>query len=202
MRKTSELLSKTDIPEGQRGDWRIARFEISEPAARLENLHLTINGYGYRYVEPGTFTSLTYCGGLVTSDTRAELRDHFEPVQRAQGQVLINGLGLGIVTEACLKKPEVEHVTVIEISENVIALVKPYLEQRYDGRLAVIHADALTWQPPRGVIYDVVWHDIWNNICLDNWETMTKLHRRYGKRCRWQGSWCRCEVQRLRKLGR
>ena len=34
-------------------------------------------------------------------------------------------------------------------------------------------------------------HDIWDDICLDNLETMATLHRKYGRRCDWQGSWKR-----------
>ncbi len=188
-------LCKTTIPEGTQGDWQISRFTISEKDAKFFNMHATFRGYGSRSVQPGTFTKLTRNGHTVMSDTRAELRDHAIPVYEAKGQVLINGLGLGIVVEACLRKPEVEHVTVIEISADVIALVKPHLE---NDRLTIIHADALTWKPPK-MVYDMVWHDIWSDICTDNWKTMTKLHRRYGRRSKWQGSWCRWEIQQMRR---
>jgi hypothetical protein len=34
-----------------------------------------------------------------------------------------------------------------------------------------------------------VWHDIWLDLCTDNLEGMGKLHRKYGRRTDWQGSW-------------
>jgi hypothetical protein len=35
----------------------------------------------------------------------------------------------------------------------------------------------------------------WEDITPDNWPTMEALKRKYAGRCRWQGSWCRKEVQ-------
>ena len=58
-----------------------------------------------------------------------------------------------------------------------------------DKELNIIVADAMTWRPKPGERFDVVWHDIWNNICTDNLPEMSKLHRSYGRRCNWRGSW-------------
>jgi hypothetical protein len=69
-----------------------------------------------------------------------------------------------------------------------------------DDRLRVIHADALKWMPPKVMRWSVVWHDIWDDISVDNLNEMTKLHRRYGRRCDWQGSWCRAECERARGI--
>ncbi len=194
-------LQKTDIPEGQSGDWRIECFTVSEDNARLFNLRAAINGYEHRGIKPGRYTKLTHHGDIVMSDTPAELNDHYELVRQAKGQVLINGLGLGIVTEACLRKLDVQHVTVIELSEDVIRLVGTYLKEQWGNRLTIIHDNAFTWQPPKGIKYNAVWHDIWPTICADNKEAMAMLHRRYGKRARWQGSWARYEVEQQVKRG-
>lgn len=121
--------------------------------------------------------------------------------------MLVNGLGLGIVAKACLEKTNkkghrlfyaVEKITVIEKSADVIHLVGPSYE-KYGDRIEIINADALEYKPPKGVRYNVVWHDIWDNICSDNWETMKVLHRKYGRICEWQGSWCREEVKYNRR---
>ena len=106
---------------------------------------------------------------------------------------MINGLGLGVTLKLVLAKPEVKNVTVIEKSADVIKLVAPtYCE---DPRLVILNKDAFEYNPPKGVRYDAVYHDIWNNISSDNLPEMHKLHRKYGRRCAWQGSWCRewCE---------
>ena len=96
---------------------------------------------------------------------------------------------------------EVEEVTVIEISPEVIKLVGTTLLKLYSKKLIIIQADALTWDPPKGVRYNAVWHDIWPTICADNWESMKRLHRRYGRKCDWQDSWQREWVAHMVRIG-
>lgn len=201
MTNRDELLIKVNIPEGESGDWKIERFTVSEDEARFFNLRAAIKGNSHRMIQVGEYTKLTHRGHIIMSDTPAEMGDHYQPVHKAKGRVLINGLGLGMVVEACLRKPDVEYVTVIEISEDVINLVGTYLKERWGDRLTIIHADALMWQPPKGVRYNVVWNDIWPDICTDNKKTMAKLHRKYAQRAQWQGSWARSEIERAARRG-
>lgn len=192
---------KVGVPEGESGAWRVERFEVSAQAEAFGRMRAIATGRG-RFVPRGHYTRLVRNGTLVATDTPDEIRDHRFAVYRARGQVLINGLGLGITLEAMLNKPEVGKVTVIEISPDVISLVAPHYQDRFGDRLEIIEADAFTWKPPKGVRYNVVWHDIWDHICSSNLPDMHRLHRKYGRRADWQGSWCRreCEQQR-RYLG-
>jgi hypothetical protein len=184
-------VEKVEIPEMENGDWSISRFEVSKEESRFSAF-----GYGSRLVPPGTYTKLTHKErGVIMSDTPAEMRDHREAVYRAKGSCLINGLGIGMVLRNVLTKPEVTDVTVIEISQEVIDMVSPYYK---DHRVEIIHADAFTWKPPKGKRYGMVWHDIWDTITPDNLSEMTKLHRKYGSRCEWQGSWAKYECLRRR----
>src|SRR5262249_14419804 len=105
--------------------------------------------------------------------------------------------GLGIAAQIALGKPEVSTVTAIELSIDVICLVAAHLA---DHRLTIIHADAFGWTPPKAMRWNVVWHDIWDDICADNLKQIAVLHRRYGRRCDWQGSWCRAECERARQI--
>lgn len=191
-----ELIPNVDVPEGESGSWKVERFEISGAELSLFNLRASIKGG--RFVKAGTFTRLMRDGEVIMSDTDAEKTDHFWPVHKAKGVILLNGLGLGMVLNACLPKPGVTHATVVEKSSNVIKLVGPHYAERFGDKLTIIHNDALGYTPPKGVRFGMVWHDIWDNICSDNLETMTKLHRRYGKRADWQGSWAKELCQRGR----
>jgi len=183
------LLRKVDVPEGKSGYWTVERMEITEQEASFAGIRAMFNS-GRGSIQAGSYTRLTYGSSIVMSDSPDELRDHRSVVQAARGNGLIQGLGLGVVLQACLDKtPWVEHVTVIERSEDVIALVAEHYQKRYGDKLTIIHADAFEWKPPRGVHYDFVWHDIWTDLCTDNLADMAKLHRKYGKRCDWQGSW-------------
>ena len=88
-------------------------------------------------------------------------------------------------------------VTVIEISQEVIDVVAQHIaDDRATFTPMRIKMDATK----KGMCWNVVWPDIWNDICADNLSEMEKLHRRYARRCDWQGSWCRVECQRARKI--
>ncbi len=182
------LLEKVSLPEGARGPWIISRFTVSENDAVA-----SLFSYGSRSPRPGTYTKLTRNGKLVMSDTPAEMHDHFSAVLNARGHCLINGLGIGMVLRAILRKSEVTAVTVVEISRELVELVSPYYA---DQRASFVVADAYEYQPPKGLRYGMVWHDIWDDICADNLEGMKKLHRKYGRRADWQGSWCKYQCER------
>lgn len=184
---------KVDVPVGKSGDWTVEKFIVSKKDADFERMRSIFNGG--RFVPEGTYTALKYNGYTIMSDTPDEIRDHLSVISYATGNVLINGLGLGMVLNACLKKLEVTHVTVIEISEDVISLVGDHYKNMHGDRLSIVHENAFEYKPPKGTRYDTVWHDIWSNICADNLKEMHQLHRKYGRFADWQGSWGRylCE---------
>jgi hypothetical protein len=181
------------VPDGKSGEWAVETFEVTKEGADLENLRAMFGGG--RTIAPGFYKRLMRGGTVVMSNTPAEIRDHCYFIWQAQKveNVLINGLGLGVALSEILKSDVVKRVDVVELSEDVIRLVGPTFAS--DPRVHIHHADAMTYQPPKGVRYGAVWHDIWDNICADNLPAMQKLHRRYGRRAAWQGSWCRglCE---------
>lgn len=192
------LIEQVTVPEGKRGPWSVERFEVSEEESKFSALRAAMKGRGY--VSAGRYTKLLHARrGLIMSDTPDEMRDHRYAVHRAKDHVLINGLGIGMVLGAILKKPEVTKVTVVEICSDLIALVGPHYAN--DQRVEIINADAYTYQPPKGVRYAAVWHDIWDDIwddlCSANLPLMTKLKRKYGRRTDWQGCWSEGEVKRM-----
>lgn len=183
------MIEQVCLPEMSRGHWRIEKFKTDPWGAFRYALH------GRGMPAGKEFTRLMRGNTLVMSDTPAEMRDHYEPVRRARGSCLINGLGIGMVLSAILKKPEVTDVTVVEQSPEVLEMVAPHYA---DPRITYVLADAMTYKPPAGKRYGMVWHDIWDNITADNLPEMHKLHRKYGRRADWQGSWCRYQCERGR----
>jgi hypothetical protein len=175
------LIDKVDVPEGKKGNWTVERFTLDRSP-----IYDALKG---RSIAPGTYTRLMRGGSVVMSDTPAEQRDHIGFAIKARGHVLINGLGIGMCLGAALKKPEVTKATVVEIDPDVIELVGPHYMK--DPRVEIINASAFDYEPPKGVRYGAVWHDIWDDICTDNLPEMHKLHRKYGRRADWQGSWGR-----------
>ena len=179
-----------DVPDGVSGDWKVDTFTIDKPP-----LYFAMRG---RSIPVGTYKRLMHKNEVVMSNTPAEIDDFRGFLYYARGNVLVNGLGLGVVLKALLHKdPPVKTITVIEKSEDVIKLVAPTFNN--EPRVTIINADALTWKPPRAMYYDSVWHDIWDYICAENLKDMVKLHKKYGKRCSYQASWCRAQCQNLRR---
>lgn len=133
------------------------------------------------------------------SDTRAEILEH-SPVLSAlmdtddkPVRMLVNGLGLGMIVKAALMRDNVTRVDVVEKDADVIDLILPLIK---DDRLVVYHSDAFTKSWPRGINWDIVWHDIWPEISEQNLPGMRRLHRKYDFAAAWQGSWQRvtCEA--------
>lgn len=100
-----------------------------------------------RSARPVHASDMIRSGKTIMSNTPSEMRDLDEFRHRASGDVLINGLGLGIAAEIALAKRDVSTVTVIEIAEYAIGLVAPHIA---DPRLSVTHGDAFKWRPPSG----------------------------------------------------
>jgi spermidine synthase len=87
------------------------------------------------------------------SDTNMERRSNWQVKDNAHGRVLIAGLGIGMIlhpildpTRAIISRragealQPVEHVTVVELNQDVIDLVAPSLA-RYGDRVTIVKAD-------------------------------------------------------------
>jgi hypothetical protein len=192
---------KVDVPEGQVGEWSIKHVTVDEEDEKRGRMFACNPSSMGRCVRAGVYTMLYHNGELWMSDTSDEIRDHLAPIhetKRAGGNVLINGLGIGVVTDAIASLENVTKVTVIENSPEVIELVGPTMLKKHGDKLEIIEADSYDFKPPKGERYTVVWHDIWLHLCTDNLDEMAKLHRKYGRRTDWQGSWGK-ELLRYRR---
>lgn len=182
-----------EVPDGISGDWKVETFVIEKPEIS-EMLSLVKYGRG---VPPGTYKRLCRRSAVIMSNTPDEIRDFRSFVWKAEGSVLVNGLGLGVLLKALLDKVEVTSVRVVEKSADVINLVADtYLK---DSRVEIIHADAFEYKSPKGTSYNAVWHDIWDTICADNLPEMHTLHRKYGRSSHYQESWCRWRCEQAKK---
>ena len=191
---------RVSIPEGRHGRAEVHRFTIG-PNDLANAMAAIKHGRG---TAPGTYTALSINGRLWMTDTDAEWRDHLDAVLRirrpATRRVLVNGLGIGMVVQAALDCPHVERVDVVEIDPDVVALVGPHYAA--DPRVTIHEADAYTIKWPTGTRWDVAWHDLWEGISEDNLPGMGRLHRRYGGRVGWQGSWCKERILANRRRDR
>lgn len=186
------------IPNNRIGNWIISSFTVSKDDAKLFNLRQMMK-LG-RTIKPGNYKRLSYLreDNVVMSNTQAEIADHRNFLLQAHGDILIGGLGLGMCIFALLEKTGITSITVIENSEDVIALVKPYIKS---DKVKIIHANLYEWKPEKNSYYDFAWYDIWSGICSDNLHEMQKLHRKFKKYVGWQDSWCKIECLRAGRMG-
>jgi len=184
-----------DIPDGVSGLWSIQTQKITKEMALYENIRCATKGSDRR-VGPGIIKVLKHKYTVVMSNTNSEIIDFIPFSKKAKGDILINGLGLGMCLKILLKKKSIKSITVIEKSKDVIKLVS----QSYkDDRVTIINADAFEWKPPQGKVWNYIWHDIWDFIDTENLLGMAKLHRKYSRKCEYQESWCKKQCLKLRK---
>lgn len=210
MQRWKQYQLPEDFPTGTFGSWTIDRIALEGTELDAANLRLIIGGFCDRTMEPGSYVRLRkegYCDPIM-SDTPAEIRDLYPLVDAVvdwgwNPTVLLHGLGLGVALRAAVLEGA-SKITVVEKDKDLLDFVGAYWKDYYRDTVELIHDDAMTWSPKRGAKWDIVWHDIWPAITSDNLKDMHKLHRRFGKRSRWQGSWCRnvCEDSRSGRLDR
>ena len=182
---------QVDVPTGQSGDWRVVK---DRPPA-ISILRSNMKG---RAVSNREYTRLLRNGTPVIMDTEAEYRD-LVPLIYHLGhapRILLAGLGLGYALMLAAQRDDVEHVTVVEKSPDVIRLVWPHWKERFGDKITLVEADILTWTPPRGSRWELIWFDIWDNICSDNLPQMKALKKKFARRAGVRLCWAENQIRR------
>ncbi len=193
------------IPEGKSGKWSIQHQIATEEKAEHKRRMGAIRGsWTWRGFEAGTYCVLTNANGfggeIVMSDTWLERFTNQDILREARGDVLLAGLGIGLIIAGIIDK--VDSLTVVEIEPDVIALVEQSLRGWLgdnNSKLVVVSADILTYEPQQK--FDAIYFDIWESICGDNYEETKTLHKRfrkYRKQGGYMDSWLRDEFRHLR----
>jgi len=186
------------IPETKINDVRVEHFEVSESESALTY----IRGRG---VPPGKYVRLFVDGDLMMSYTPEEIRSNMDFIIFATGDVLVAGLGLGVILHKPLEREDVKSILVIEKSQDVIDAVLPHIRH---PRLEVVCADIFDWRPPKGRKWDTIYFDIWPDICVDNLEDVSRLKRKFARRLRrdnpkaWMAAWQEDTLRYMRRWGR
>lgn len=95
--------------------------------------------------EPGNSYNLYNRGQqwMVLNQNKQEVKELYSSYDVAQGDVLITGLGFGILALWLCGKPEVTSVTVVEISQDIVDIFKT--NNSIPEKLTIIVADALSF---------------------------------------------------------
>ena len=132
-------------------------------------------------IPQGDYIRLIVNGECMMSNTPMEKRTSMDFMTNAFGDVLICGLGSGMVILALLESDKIKSITVIEKYQDVIDCVLPQIE-KYDikKKMKVIHQDCFEFTTKDK--FDTIFIDIWAYINSDIYEKeMKPLKRKYRK---------------------
>jgi len=132
----SELRYKVNIPNGVSGNYKVVD-------GKFDGDHTVL----YQYIN-GAWMN-------IMEDTEEEADQASAFLSTATGDVLLAGLGLGMVLKPLVKNPKVSSITVIEKYQEVIDLVSPHTPS--SNKIKIINDDIYTWTPDKK--YDVAWFD-------------------------------------------
>lgn len=176
------LKSVFNMEVGQKielGEATLHCYEWKESDDPLFNLRCIRDGDSDMCMTDGIYHRLIVGGELMMSDTRMEKRSNEDFCFQAKGDVLIAGLGLGLILHNLKSKVEkgfITSITVIEKSQDVIDLISPYYE---DMSVNYLCADIMEYKPEQK--YDTIYFDIWSTIDTENMPEINKLHQKWKR---------------------
>ena len=155
------------LKDGKVGVFKLEHYEIKE-----SDFYARIR----MGIPMGRYVRLIQGSECVMSDTPMEKRTNREFVANAHGNVLIGGLGIGLILLAIQDKEDVEQITVVEKNKEVIELVGSQLP--LNSNVHIVNDDVFEYKPL--LKYNTIYMDIWNYINEDVYnEQMKPLISRY-----------------------
>lgn len=94
----------------------------------------------------------------------SEIASMEEGIRAAKGRVVTYGLGLGYYAYMAAEKPDVDHVTVVEIDPHVVRLFKEHILPQFSHpeKIDIVQADAFQYiRDQRDGDYDYGYADFW-----------------------------------------
>ncbi len=166
------------VPPGKVG---IAELVHEEPDF-LERVRSAMHGMA---LNRSKYARLLVNGSVMMTDAEFDRISNLEFIREAHGDVLIAGLGMGLVLDPLIKR--CDSITVIEKHADVIELIAGHFP-----KVKVIHSDIWQWKPPEESSWDTIYFDIWANFNGDMAREGATLKRRFKKYLRedgWIGAW-------------
>jgi len=183
------------LTAGESGDAKLESLEITQKDAEFHNLCEYANNRTKTFLVPGSYMKLSVRDHLMMTDTPHEAHTNKGIIEAARGDVLIAGLGMGMILIPILRNPKVTKVSVVEVNLGVIELVhKPLLDkgpftENEKMKLEVIQGDIFDFNPKPNQ-YDVIYFDIWPSISFLNLREGRRLKTKF-RDCIRPGGWMR-----------
>lgn len=186
MRKTK--LGYVRVKPCHNDRFSIVRHFVCEREANKFNLHLANDcpdNLTKRFLPPGRYMKLVeFPDKLWMSNVPAEIMDHKPFVRKAKGNVLIIGLGIGMVLEGVLCKKNVSKIIVLDIEKDIIDLVSPFY-RKFKKKISFVNGDVRDQSTIENLAkdapFDSIYIDIWPKIVPETYDEMAILRGIYKK---------------------
>ena len=156
---------KVNIPEGVSGDFSIKHIHTDNWCGSKEPLD--------------TYTVLYNPYHNIMQDTTREYLEHKEFLNDAHGDILVAGLGLGMINQSLMENPKVNSITIIEKYQEVIDLVWEHCPK--NEKIRLIRADIYNWKPDKN--FDIGWFDSWVGEC-EHHDYRNLMNEKYNSHCK------------------
>jgi len=154
------------------GNYRIHRENYPRGAYHMWGIDRKIY---YQVTKPIPITILQVLEGSHWTDLMVDDPPHYRAMQlyaqACTGNVLVVGLGLGLVVHELVKNPKVQRVKVIEKSQEVIGLVSKYVHQSRPAELVLTQGDI--W----AVLDTELASTHWDFVIIDIWRSETAAEK-------------------------
>jgi len=168
------------LKERETESFKLEHFEVTEKdvswCQTLDAIHRRREYIGFK---PGKYIRLVrkdkMFNNIVMSDTAMEKYSNMEIYYEAKGDVLIAGLGIGMILLGLQNNEKVTSITVIEKEQEILKIIKDQLP--LNGKATIIHGDIFSYVPDKK--FDIIYFDIWDNLCGDNWEEIKSLQNKF-----------------------
>jgi spermidine synthase len=128
------------------------------------------------------------------SNHESETKTNQKFLDSAKGDVLIFGLGIGLIVFPLLQDKDIKSITIIEIDGGLINMISPIIKEKdIYSKVEIINCDAFEYHNLINKNYDTIYFDIWAIIDDNSFDEMEKLDNLYKKNLKeggWIDSWC------------
>jgi len=139
---------------------------------------LCARDFGYPPMHEGREVTILHIDNeLWMSDSNMEIVSNQRFARKARGHVFVAGLGLGLVVQMLMQNYNIESITVMEVNQDVIDVVKPTLHPD----VVVLKGDV--WEPSEVLEaqrqFDSLYFDVWSASGGDNHDEFKELRALY-----------------------
>ena len=173
-----DMKVNVDIPIGISNDFEIVYY-TNETTDNNWQAYLSLKDESH---DNYTVLLKAGCNQPIMQDSEAEYNEHQWLWDNATGDVLIGGLGIGLVNQVLIDNPNITSVTIIENSQDVIDLVWEHCSK--DERFTLIQENIETWEIPTDSSWDIAWFDTWlvdNSLSMREYKTL--INNKYSPFC-------------------